>query len=52
MVQGINAVDFNRDQFIQKLQAAGISQEELQTARSQGASAFEELLKSGTTATT
>ncbi|MEI8389085.1 MAG: hypothetical protein WCG23_04275 [bacterium] len=46
MVQGINAVKFNREQFIQKLQAAGISQEELQTARSQGPSAFEELLKS------
>lgn len=46
MVQGINAVGFDRDQFIQKLQASGITQEEMQTARSQGPDAFKKLLES------
>lgn len=46
MVQGINGFESGRDQFIQKLQAAGITQEELQTAHTQGPEAFMQLLKS------
>lgn len=45
MVQAINGINIDREQFIQKLQAAGISQEELQTAKSQGPNAFKQLLE-------
>jgi len=45
MGQGIKEIGFDRDQFIQKLQASGITQEELQTAKSQGPSAFKKLLE-------
>jgi len=45
MVQAISEVSFDRDQFIQKLRAAGITQEEIQTAKSQGPSAFKQLLE-------
>ena len=46
MVQQISGLNFDRDQFIQKLQAAGITQEEMQTARSAGPDAFQQLLQS------
>ena len=46
MVQRINGFESGRDQFIQKLQAAGITQEEIQTARTEGTDAFNQLLAS------
>jgi len=45
MVQAINGILNDRESFIKKLQAAGITQEELQTAKSQGESAFKALLE-------
>jgi len=45
MVQAINSILNDRESFIKKLQAAGITQEELQSAKSQGDSAFKALLE-------
>jgi bacterioferritin-associated ferredoxin len=46
MVLGIGSLDSAREQFIEKLQSAGITQAEFESAKSQGANAFEQLLQS------
>lgn len=47
MVLGISSIDTsNKEQFLQKLQAAGVTKEELEQARALGPDAFMQLLKS------
>lgn len=42
----ISGAEFGNDQFIKKLEAAGITKTELETAKSQGPEAFKQLLES------
>lgn len=45
MVQSISSVRLTRDELIAKIKAVGITQEELETAQSQGLESFKELLE-------